>query len=291
MIQPSYVQRIFLWGWVFWLGISCLSAQHIERTYVKPEVDTARRVKPAVYPPSWWTQMQMDTVQFMLHGTRVSKGEIQQETEGIKILSIEQVENPNYAFVTAVMFVFTACDGGDDPMPIVPVETQLVEDFEAPNDVIDRATGTIVEERPFQYYSLEQNREVTEGDDWDLAFKGTTIRVNASKNVSAAIVTGVFDQLESVPASATFATDTDTEFAIPTGGGNGWYNYNPALNTITPIPGRVILVQTVEGNYVKMEILSYYKGNPPVAEIDPLTTPSAHYTFRFALQPNGSTEF
>ena len=76
MIQPSYVQRIFLWGWVFWLGISCLSAQHIERTYVKPEVNPARRVKPAVYPPSWWTQMQMDTVQFMLHGTRAAGKDI-----------------------------------------------------------------------------------------------------------------------------------------------------------------------------------------------------------------------
>mgnify|MGYP000268286357 CR=1 FL=1 len=195
------------------------------------------------------------------------------------------------AISTLALGLFTACDESDDPMPMVPVETQMVEDFEAANDVIDRATGTIVEERPFQFFSLEQNRQVTEGDDWDLAFKGTTIRVNASKNVSAAIVTGIFDQIDSVPAEATFATDTETEFAIPTGGGNGWYNYNPALNTITPIPGRVILVKTTAGNYVKMEILSYYKGNPPVADIDPFTTPSAHYTFRFALQPNGSTEF
>ncbi|MDN3205188.1 HmuY family protein [Algoriphagus sediminis] len=195
------------------------------------------------------------------------------------------------AISALALTLFTACSEGDDPLPIVPVETQMVQDFEAPNDVIDRTTGTIVEERPFQYFSLEQNAQVSEGDDWDLAFKGTTIRVNATKNVSAAIVTGIFDQIDSVPADASFASDTETELAIPTGGGNGWYNYNPALNTITPIPGRVILVKTTEGNFVKMEILSYYKGNPPVAEIDPFTTPSAHYTFRFALQPNGSTEF
>ncbi len=195
------------------------------------------------------------------------------------------------AICAFALFAFSSCDEGDDPLPMVPVETLLVSDFEAPNDVIDRATGTVVEERPFQYFSLEQNRQVTEGDDWDLAFKGTTIRVNSNSNVSAAVVTGIFDEISSVPASAVFATDSETELAIPTGGGNGWYNYNPALNTITPIPGRVILVRTAEGNYAKIEILSYYKGNPPVAEIDPFATPSAHYTFRFALQPNGSTEF
>lgn len=116
MSQKSYWQRIFLGGLVLWLGLGCLSAQHIERTYIKPEVDPARRVKPAVYPPSWWTGMQMDTVQFMLHGTRVSKGEIRQETEGIEILSIEQVENPNYAFVTAV--IHDTVTAGDHPFTV-----------------------------------------------------------------------------------------------------------------------------------------------------------------------------
>lgn len=193
--------------------------------------------------------------------------------------------------VLALLFALSSCGESTDPLSIVPLEATLVEDLAAPNDVIDRATGTITEERPFVFFSLDQNTLVSEDQDWDLAFKGTTIRVNSTKNVSAAIVTGIFDQINTIPTDAIFAQDSESALAIPTGGGNGWYNYNPEANTITPIPGRVILVKTSGGNYTKLEILSYYKGNPPVAEIDPFSTPSAFYTFRFVLQPNGTQEF
>lgn len=192
--------------------------------------------------------------------------------------------------VVIITFLFS-CKNGEEPTPAVPLEATLVEDLAAPNDLIDRTTGQIIEVRPFQYFSLEQNVLVNENEDWDLAFKGTTIRVNSAKNVRAAIVSGIFEEISEVPSSAVFATDTATSFAIPTGSGTGWYNYNSATFTVTPIPGRVILVKSTKGNYVKMEILSYYKGNPPVEQIDPRTTPSGHYTFRYILQPNGTTKF
>ena len=193
-------------------------------------------------------------------------------------------------FLFLSLGLFASC-GEETPEPVVPLESVLVEDLAAPNDVIDRTTGQVTEARPFVFFSLESNSLVSESEDWDLAFKGTTIRVNASKDVKAAIVTGLFEEINSVPSNAVFATDTPTTFAIPTGSGSGWYNYNSATFTVTPIPGRVILVQTAVGNYSKIEILSYYKGNPPVAEINPMTTPSAHYTFRYILQPNGTQKF
>lgn len=193
--------------------------------------------------------------------------------------------------IPAIAIALFSCNDDKETEPIVVLEATLVADLAAPNDVIDRATGQVIETRPFQYFSLEQNQIVSESDDWDLAFKGTTVRVNSGKGASAAIVTGIFDQIIEIPASATFAQDTESEFAIPTGGGNGWYNYNSSTNTITPIPGRVVLVKTSAGNYTKIEILSYYKGNPPVASIDPFTTPSAHYTLRYILQPDGTQKF
>jgi FtsP/CotA-like multicopper oxidase with cupredoxin domain len=192
-------------------------------------------------------------------------------------------------FTAAISGILFSCDSNDDPLPIVPLEATLVEDLAAPNDVIDRTTGEVTEERPFQFFSLEQNTLVSENEDWDLAFKGTTIRVNSGKNVRAAVVNGIFEEITEVPANATFATDTETSFAIPTGSGSGWYNYNPATFTVTPIPGRVILVQTTAGNFSKIEILSYYKGNPPADQINPMTSPSAHYTFRYVLRPDGTT--
>lgn len=188
-------------------------------------------------------------------------------------------------------FTLLSCGNDDTPEPVIPLEATLIQDLAAPNDVIDRTTGQVTQARPFIFFSLETQSIVTEAQDWDIAFKGTTIRVNSAKNVTAALANGIFEELKEVPASAQFATDTPTTFAIPTGSGTGWYNYNSANFTVTPIPGRILLFKTSKGNYVKMEILSYYQGNPPVAQINPMTTPSAHYTFRYILQPNGSQKF
>lgn len=194
-------------------------------------------------------------------------------------------------FTTSIAALLFSCDNTDDVIPTLPLEVTMVEDLAAPNDEIDRTTGEVVVARPFQFFSLERNEIVTENEDWDLAFKGTTIRVNNTKSVEAAIVNGIFEEISEVPTNATFRTDSDNTFAIPTGSGSGWYNYNSATFTVTPIPGRVILVKTTEGNYLKLEILSYYKGNPPVEEINPRTTPSGYYTFRYLLQTNGTSKF
>lgn len=194
-------------------------------------------------------------------------------------------------FTTSIAALLFSCDNTDDLIPTLPLEVTMVEDLAAPNDEIDRTTGEVVVARPFQFFSLERNELVTENEDWDLAFKGTTIRVNNTKSVEAAIVNGIFEEISEVPTNATFRTDSDNTFAIPTGSGSGWYNYNSATFTVTPIPGRVILVKTTEGNYLKLEILSYYKGNPPVEEINPRTTPSGYYTFRYLLQTNGTSKF
>lgn len=84
------------------------------------------------------------------------------------------------SFITLLSASIFAC-AEDTPEPIVPLEAILVEDLAAPNDVINRNTGEVTEVRPFQFFSLEENALVEETEDWDLAFKGTTIRVNATK--------------------------------------------------------------------------------------------------------------
>lgn len=202
------------------------------------------------------------------------------------------MKNTLYSILLFVLsFSFFGCGSEDTPEPVIPLEAILIQDLAAPNDVIDRTTGQVTQVRPFVFFSLETQTVVSESQDWDVAFKGTTIRVNNAKNVSTSILNGIFDELKEVPASALFATDTANTLAIPTSSGAGWYNYNSATFTVTPIPGRILLFKTSKGNYVKMEILSYYRGNPPVAQINPMTTPSAHYTFRYILQPDGSKRF
>jgi hypothetical protein len=197
---------------------------------------------------------------------------------------------------TFLLALSSSCGESEVVEPEIALQAVTVENLHAPGDLVDRNTGDIIETRPFRYFSLEDNQIVTSQDgDWDIGFKGTTIIVNSGSSgpggAQAAVVTGTFDEITSVPSAADFKSDGEDGMAIPSGSGSGWYNYNFTTHVISPIPGRIVLVRTTKGNYAKLEILSYYQDNPPLAEVDPRTTPSPYYTFRFLLQPNGSLDF
>ena len=92
-----------------------------------------------------------------------------------------------------------------------------------------------------------------------------------------------------------FRTDNaPTGYAIKTGSGNGWYNYNGATQLVTPIPGRVLVIRTASGKYAAMEILNYYKGgvtpDASASDNDKLMK-QRYYTFRFTYQSNGTKAF
>lgn len=151
----------------------------------------------------------------------------------------------------------------------------------------------------FAFFSLERNETVSLADSatnkWDIAFRSTTILTNSGTSGPGAggafIQRSVsFDAYTTIPNDSTFRTDAATipSYAIPTGSGNGWYNYNTTTNVITPIPGIVIVVRTATGKYAKVEILSYYKDAP--------ATPTSadvprYYTLRFIYQPDNSKNF
>jgi heme-binding HmuY-like protein len=151
----------------------------------------------------------------------------------------------------------------------------------------------------FAFYSLEKNQAVLVTDSatikWDLAFKSTTILTNGGTSgpgSGGAYVQRAtsFDGFTRIPADSTFRTDirTTPAYAIPTGTGNGWYNYDFSTNLIAPIPGNILVVRTASGKYAKVEILSYYKDAP--------ATPSSadiprYYSFRFIYQPDGTKNF
>ena len=129
------------------------------------------------------------------------------------------------------------------------------------------------------YFDFETGKETpATSQDWDVAFERTTILVNGGSSgqgkTTAQILTDVtFESVDAYPSSG-FRTDTQQEKAIPTGSGNGWYEYNMADHGIHPIPGRIILIKTSGGKYVKLEILGYYNKS---------THNSANYAFRYSF--------
>lgn len=204
--------------------------------------------------------------------------------------------SPTSLVLLLLLVVVAGCDstspGDDFEMPEVTVAEDIPAD---PITGFDPVTGQPVGANEYTFYSLREDRMVPRSDsastEWDIALKATTILTNSGTsgpgNGGAQVLETLFEDVTEAPASG-YATDAADAHAIPTGSGNGWYNYNPQTNLITPIPGRVIVVRCADGTYAKLRILSYYEGAPETPTSDDA---SRYYTFEYVHQPDGSRRF
>jgi hypothetical protein len=173
-----------------------------------------------------------------------------------------------------------------------PVEEEIKPDGILPVQLIKNLNADVAGLNQYTFFSFRENDTISRTDsatlNWDIAFKNTTILFNSGTSgpgtAQVQLHTGTFEELVMAPTDG-YKSDGAVP-AIPAGSGNGWYNYSGSpTHIITPIPGRILLIKTCQGNYVKMEILSYYK-NMPASPVN--TDPSRYYTFRFVHQSNGS---
>jgi hypothetical protein len=122
------------------------------------------------------------------------------------------------------------------------------------------------------YYNLEKGTAVDEADtaktSWDLSFQRTAITLQATAS-GQLLENSDFEKIEHAPS----AGYTFGKGAIPMGSGKSWYLYNMDNHTVSPIPGKVILIRTASGKYYKLIIDSYYKAGQD--------GPSGYYTFRY----------
>jgi hypothetical protein len=140
---------------------------------------------------------------------------------------------------------------------------------------------------------------------WDIGFRATSIIFNSGTSgpgtTAAQVVIGTFDEIREAPEGG-YIQDNKTlgasGFAVlssplPAGStviNHWWQNTGSTTSTIvSPIAGRVIVVRTGDGKYVKMEILSYYENAP--ASPNNLVDKDRFYTFRYVYQPGESRSF
>jgi hypothetical protein len=198
------------------------------------------------------------------------------------------------SLVTIGSFVIMLSCKKDDVTVKDPVKADTVKNLAADPTTVS-TTGQPLSTGKYTFYSFK-NGIVANTDSattkWDMAFKATTILTNGGTSGigqgGASVLSGIFDEIQTVSSSTVFAQDAKTAFAIPTGSGKGWYNYDGATNIISPIAGKVLIVKTADGKYAKVEILSYYK-DAPIAPSG--SNSSRYYTFRFVYQPNGTLTF
>ena len=190
--------------------------------------------------------------------------------------------------LSIILIIFYSCSKDDDNISDkVASISGKIENFAAPQ------TGG--QGQPiggeFSKFSFKTGKKTTD-DNWDIAFRGTTIAINGGEktgtadepdrtgNAGASIFSGTLAELKTIDGLV-FNQDSGTSFAIPTGSDNGWYNYNFRTNVISPIPGKVLVIRTHDDKYAKVEILSYYldqdSSNPAGGR---------NYTFNYVYNPN-----
>lgn len=177
---------------------------------------------------------------------------------------------------------FISCSKSDDPIP--NESDDAVEVFR-----IEDLNGL---EKGQVNFDLENGEEVNESSsDWDIRLSGTTI--SFGNGASGQLVEGALKNYPVAPENGYKTSDI---------GGNGSYFtntlYQEPEHAILMKPGVLLIVKTRNGKYVKLEMISYYKGNPDVTNpkfVDLSTRydewPKQHYTFNYVLQPDGTKEF
>ncbi len=195
----------------------------------------------------------------------------------------------NFFYFISAAFFIVSCSKEENTTTLINL-SKTYEDLYAPQS---GGRGEPISGE-FTKFDLSTGHITADPEGWDIAFRGTAIAINGGSptgtldepprngNGGATFVSGTFESVTVAPSN--FSEDSSEGFAIPGGSGNGWYNYNPQMRMITPIPGKILVVRTRDGKYAKIEILSYYKGAP--ANPNPMADASRYYTFRFLYNPN-----
>lgn len=193
-------------------------------------------------------------------------------------------------FLFSLLVVASSACSDDDEKPAEPLEATTATDVNS------------VSTKNFTLFSFANNATVSNADSattqWDIGFRGTTIILNGGVSgpgmATGQTVDGIFDELMVAPAAG-YSADADGTLAIV--GSGGWYTYTGTASVpnhaILPVAGKILVLKTADEKFVKVEILSYYLGNPSTTTdefADLATRPeSRYYTFRYTYQPDGTT--
>ncbi len=150
------------------------------------------------------------------------------------------------------------------------------------------------------YFNLTTGEVVDPADSattkWDVAFNGVNQNMYMTSNPmggSAQVVASSFEEMTEAPASGYQPGDEAfldyTTWAVYTGSTTQPYH------AVLPKAGTTIALKTPDGKYAKIQVLSFYQGNPDTNSpefIDLATRPPyGYYAIKYAIQQDGSRVF
>ena len=157
----------------------------------------------------------------------------------------------------------------------------------------------------FVRFSFSSGGVVT-NENWDVAFRGTTLIVNGGKkanidqpartgNAAVYIDIGSMSEINNVDTSR-LLQDNSLGSAILNNimiddlgvSGQGWASYNFITHLFSPRAGRILVFRTHDYKYAKMEIIYFYDSlNPDTGNGDI----GGYYTFNYEYQADGTINF
>ena len=200
------------------------------------------------------------------------------------------------------LFLFTACEKSSPEEILWWHNADVIEldasDFEL-NIADTSATGDFIK------FSFSQGGIVTD-EDWDVAFRGTTLIVNGGDkanndqpgrtgDAAVYIATGSMSEINSVDTNR-LLQDNSSGSAILNNimiddlgvSGQGWASYSFSTHLFSPRAGRVLVFRTHNNKYAKMEIIYFYNSlNPNTGSGDI----GGYYTFNYVYQSTGKINF
>ncbi|MCK7558968.1 HmuY family protein [Chitinophaga sedimenti] len=188
--------------------------------------------------------------------------------------------NYKQALVTAsaAVVILVAC-GKDDEKPAIKNTGVMITDLAA-----DTAAATGAGAKAPRYFTFATKLiSAADTGKWDISFTGTYNGDVTAKNGKIAFVDSSFDALTTVPNDTAFKYSA---FGINAFMGSvGWYNYDMTTHILTALPNRTMVFKNNTGQYVKLQMISLYKGNPVAPTRQ---TPAPYLTFQYFVQTNGS---
>lgn len=198
-----------------------------------------------------------------------------------------------FILLTLLSFSFYSCDDTSNSGPAI-VDGQIATDIPANPKTLKEFTDTDIqtsaEGGAKTYYDFDTGKIITDSTsaEWDVAFSGTTILANSENGGGILKLTTPYSDVDEAPTSGYVDSNSD------------WYTYtgeapNGPKHAILANEDETLVIKTATGRYVKVQILSYYKGNPDTStdEFANLRTRPAdkHYTFTFKIQSAESVKF
>jgi len=180
------------------------------------------------------------------------------------------MKNKLFLFIISSTLLFTACDDNNNNGP-----SNFSGEFVTATDIQAGENG-------FTFFNLRSGAVVADSNstNWDLGFKDAGLEIFIITNSGSRgpgdgggiLLDVAFNDVSEVPADEDFVVETDSRFSIDPNPG-GWWIYTATsqqpLHAVLPKTPHTILVRNADGNsYSKIEILSYYQGNPDTSTPD-----------------------